>query len=283
MKTMWKGAIQFGLVSIPIRMYTATEEKSIHFHQLHDKDHGRIRYQRVCSLDGEEVPYEDIIRGFEIEKDRYVVLDDGELEAIPVASTRAIEIAQFVQIQDIDPIYFQKSYYLAPDEIGAKPYHLLRTVLQDTGRVAVAKIAIREKEHLAVIRPAGDALLLETMYWPDEIREVPVEELRGKVDLRPQEVSMAKSLIENLTEDWQPEEFRDEYREAVLDVISRKAAGEEIAAPPVPEAPQVIDLMAALKASVEASKKKGGRKETKAEAGEGAASADGGRKRAAAG
>jgi DNA end-binding protein Ku len=257
MKTMWKGAIQFGLVSIPVRMYTATEEKSVRFHQLHEKDQARIRYERVCSAEGEEVPYDEIVRGFEIEKDRYVVLTDEELDSVPVKSSRAIDISLFVQIEDIDPIYFQKTYYLTPEEIGAKPYRLLVEALQETGRVAVAKIAIREKEHLAVIRPFGEALVLETMHWPDEIRELPVEEIRRKVDVRPQELQMAMSLIENLTEEWRPEEFQDEYREALMDLIQQKAAGQEISRPPVEEAPKVVDLMAALKASVEASRKKG--------------------------
>jgi DNA end-binding protein Ku len=257
MKTMWKGAIQFGLVSIPVRMYTATEEKSVRFRQLHEEDLSPIRYQRVCQAEGVEVPYEDIVKGYEIEKDRYVVLTDEDLDSIPVASSRAIDIRQFVDIKDIDPIYFQKSYYLAPDEVGAKPYQLLRATLEETGRVAVAKIAIREKEHLAVIRPLGEALVLETMFWPDEIREVPLPEIRYKTDLRPQEVKMAKSLIQNLTEEWRPEEFEDEYRSAVMELIERKAAGEEVAAPPPREEPQVVDLMAALKASVEASKKGG--------------------------
>jgi DNA end-binding protein Ku len=257
MKTMWKGAIQFGLVSIPVRMYTATEEKSVRFHQLHEKDLSRIRYQRVCAAEGVEVPYEDIVRGYEIEKDRYVVLTEEELDSIPVASSRAIDIRQFVDINDIDPIYFQKSYYLAPEEVGAKPYQLLRATLEETGRVAVAKIAIREKEHLAVIRPLREGLVLETMYWPDEIRALPVDEIRHKADLRPQEVKMAKSLIENLTEEWKPEEFEDEYREAVMNLIEQKAGGAEVKAPPPQEAPQVIDLMEALKASVEASKKNG--------------------------
>jgi DNA end-binding protein Ku len=237
-------------------MFTATEEKSVRFHQLHDKDLSRIRYQRVCEAEGKEVPYEDIVKGFEIEKGQYVVLTDEELESIPVQSSRAIEIAQFVEIEDIDPIYFQKSYYLTPDEVGAKPYKLLLTVLEETERVAVAKIAIREKEHLAVIRPLGDALVLETMFWPDEIRQLPKEELRFKAELRPQELQMAKSLIENLTEEWDPEAFQDEYREALMELIHKKATGEEVTVAPIPETPQVVDLMAALKASVDASKKK---------------------------
>ncbi|HEX2068932.1 MAG TPA: Ku protein [Actinomycetota bacterium] len=255
-RTMWKGAISFGLVSIPIRLYPATEEKTLRFNQLHDKDHGRIKYQRVCSICGEEVPFEHIVKGYEYEKGKYVVLEDEDFEAVPVQTSRAIDIVQFVALEEIDPIYFQKSYYLVPEETGIKAYNLLREAMSEDGRVAVAKVAIREKEHLAALRFKDNVFVLETMYWPDEIRAADFEELDQDVDVRPQEVQMARSLIENLTEEFKPQEFRDEYREALLGVVEKKVAGEEIEAVPEPETTRVVDLMDALKASVDATKKK---------------------------
>ncbi len=255
-RTMWKGAISFGLVSIPVRLYPATEEKTLRFNQLHDKDHGRIKYQRVCSVCGEEVPYEHIVKGYEYEKGKYVVLEDEDFEAVPVQTSRAIDIVQFVALEEIDPIYFQKSYYLVPEETGVKAYNLLREAMSEDGRVAVAKVAIREKEHLAALRFKDNVFMLETMFWPDEIRAADFEELDQEVSARPQEVQMARSLIENLTEEFKPDQFRDEYREALLGVVEKKVAGEEIEAVPEPEATRVVDLMDALKASVDATKKK---------------------------
>lgn len=256
MRTMWKGAISFGLVSIPVRVFPATEEKSVRFNQLHATDHGRIKYQRVCSKDGEEVPYQEIVRGYEYEKDRYVVLEEEELDSIPVESSRTIDIDQFVDITEIDPIYFQKTYYLIPEEAGIKAYALLREALTDDSKVGIAKVSFREKEHLATIRVSDKVIVLETMYWPDEIRATAFEELDKDVKVRSQEVQMARSLIENLTGEWEPDKYTDEYREAMLQLIEKKVAGEEIeyVAPPE-EAPKVVDLMEALRASVEATKK----------------------------
>jgi DNA end-binding protein Ku len=253
---MWKGAISFGLVSIPVRVFPATEEKSVRFNQLHSKDHGRIKYQRVCSKDGEEVPYQEIVRGYEYEKDRYVVLEEEELDSIPVESSRTIDIDQFVDITEIDPIYFQKTYYLIPEEAGVKAYALMREALADNSKVGIAKVSFREKEHLATIRVSDNIIVLETMYWPDEIRKAAFEELDKEVKVRPQEVQMARSLIENLTDEWDPDKYSDEYREALLQLIEKKVAGEEIeyVAPPE-EAPKVVDLMEALRQSVEATQK----------------------------
>jgi DNA end-binding protein Ku len=259
-RTMWKGAISFGLVSIPIRVFPATEEKTLRFNQLHDKDGGRIKYQRVCAVCGEEVPFEHIVKGYEYEKDRYVILSDEDFDAVPVESSRAIDIVQFVDSAEIDPILYKKSYYLAPEETGVKAYKLLREAMSEDGRVGVAKVSFRDKEHLAALRFSGDVLVLETMFWPDEIRAADFEELDRDVKLRPQEVQMAQSLIENLTEEWDPDQFKDEYRRALLDIVEKKAAGEEIVAPEEPEPARVVDLMEALKASVDAAKK--GRKPT---------------------
>jgi len=254
-RTMWKGAISFGLVTIPVGLYPATEEKTLRFNQLHDEDHGRIKYKRVCAVDGEEVPFEHIVKGYEIEKDKYVVMEDEDFDAVPVESSRAIDIIQFVDIEDIDPLYFQKSYYLVPEETGVKAYALLRQAMSEDGRVAVAKISLREKEHLCTLRFKDDVFVLETMFWPDEIRPAEFEALDKKVTVRPQEVQMAKSLIDNLTSAFKPEEFKDEYREALLGIVEKRAAGEQIEAIPEPEPTKVVDLMQALKASVEATKK----------------------------
>ncbi|CAN5325593.1 Ku protein [soil metagenome] len=254
-RTMWKGAISFGLVSIPIRMYPATEEKGLRFNQLHDKDHGRIKYQRTCATCGEEVSFEHIVKGFEYEKGKYVVMEDEDFDAVPVESSRAIDIVQFVAIEDIDPIYFQKSYYLVPEEVGIKAYTLLREAMSEDGRVGIAKIAIREKEHLAALRFKDDVFIMETMFWPDEIRAAEFEELDKKVKIRPQEVQMARSLIENLTEEFNPGAYKDEYREALLGVVEKKVAGEEIEVVAPTGETKVVDLMEALKASVEATKK----------------------------
>jgi DNA end-binding protein Ku len=255
-RVMWKGAISFGLVSIPVGLYPATEEKSLKFNQLHDEDHGRIKYQRYCSKCGEEVPFEHIVKGYEYEKDKYVILEDEDFDAVPVESSRAIDIVQFVDLEEIDPIYFQKSYYLVPEETGLKAYTLLRQAMQADGRVAISKVAFREKEHLAALRFKDDVFILETMYWPDEIRATDFEVLDKKISVRPQEVQMAKSLIDNLTSGFNPVDFKDEYREALLAIVEKKVAGEEIEVVPEPEPTKVVDLMDALKASVEATKKK---------------------------
>jgi DNA end-binding protein Ku len=254
-RTMWKGAISFGLVSIPVGLYPATEEKTLRFNQLHDKDHGRIKYQRTCSKCGEEVSFDHIVKGYEYEKDRYVVLEDEDFDAVPVESSRAIDIHQFVELEEIDPIYFQKSYYLVPEDTGLKAYTLLRRAMQEDGRVAIAKISLRDKEHLCALRFKDEVFVLETMFWPDEIRAADFEVFDKSVQVRAQEVQMAKTLIENLTDDFKPEQYKDEYREALMGVIEKKVAGEEIEVVKEPEATKVVDLMEALKASVEATKK----------------------------
>jgi DNA end-binding protein Ku len=255
-RSMWKGAISCGLVTIPVSVYPATEEKSVRFNQLHDEDMGRIRYKRVCEIDGEEVSYEHIVKGYEIEKDRYVVLTDEDFDAVPVESSRAIDIQQFVDLEEIDPILYKKSYYLVPEETGAKAYALLRRALEEESKVGISKVSFRDKEHLAALRFKDDVFVLETMFWPDEIRAADFETVHEDGKIRDQEVEMAKALIENLSEAWNPEAFKDEYREALLEVVEKKAAGEEIEAAPEAQPARVVDLMEALKASVEAVKKK---------------------------
>jgi DNA end-binding protein Ku len=253
-RAMWKGAISFGLVTIPVAVYPATEEKSLRFNQLHDEDMGRIRYKRVCSVDGEEVDFEHIVKGYEVEKDRYVVLTDDDLDAVPVESSRAIDIQQFVDLDEIDPILFKKSYYLVPDETGAKAYALLRKALADENKVGIAKVSFRDKEHLAALRFKGDVFVLETMYWPDEIRATEFDTVDTDGKVRANEVEMARQLIESLSEPWEPERYKDEYREALLDIVEKKLAGEPIEVQEEAPPARVVDLMAALKASVEAAK-----------------------------
>jgi len=261
-KTIWKGAISFGLVTIPVRVYGATEAKSLRFHQLHEPDGGRIRYKRVCSVDGEEVEYSEIVKGYEYEKDHYVTLADEELDSLPVKTAKAIEIERFVDAEEIDPIYFQKAYYLVPEGTGVKAYHLLREAMADDGKVALAKVAFRDKEHLATLRLRDNVFVLETMYWPDEIRTPKFDVLDESVELRAQEIRMARSLIDSLTDAFEPQEFTDDYRAALEELVQKKVQGEEITYTEDAEPSKVVDLMEALKASVEAAKSGGGRSAT---------------------
>jgi DNA end-binding protein Ku len=254
-RAMWKGAISFGLVTIPVSVYPATEEKTLRFNQLHDDDGGRIRMKRTCSIDGEEVGYEHIVKGYEYEKDRYVILTDEDFEAVPVESSRAIDIQQFVSLEEIDPMMYKKSYYLVPEETGAKAYALLREALNRSGKVGVAKVSFRDKEHLAALRFRDEAFVLETMYWPDEIREADFGGVDVSAKIRPNELEMAQTLIDNLTADWDPAEFKDDYREAMLRIVEAKINGEEIEVVEAEPTAKVVDLMAALKASVAAAKK----------------------------
>lgn len=255
MRSIWNGAITFGLISIPVRLFTAVEEKSLKFHQLHGTDNGRIRYKRVCSIDDEEVPYDEIVKGYEYEKDRYIVFTDEELERLPSDSIRAVDVVSFVPLEEIDPIYFQRSYYLAPEPTGVKAYQLLAKALTESQRVGIAKITLREKEHLATLRLRGDIFVLETMYWPDEIREA--DFTVSQVEVRPQELAMAKSLIDNLTDHFDPTQFVDSYRQRLEEAAAAKISGQEVAVAPAPGEPtQILDLMEALRASVEATKAK---------------------------
>ncbi|HEX9298758.1 MAG TPA: Ku protein [Actinomycetota bacterium] len=254
-RAMWKGAISFGLVTIPVAVYPATEEKTLRFNQLHDEDGGRIRYKRVCEKDGEEVSFEHIVKGYEVEKDRYVVLTDEDINAIPVESSRAIDIHRFVDLDEIDPVLFKKSYYLVPEETGAKAYALLREAMSDDGRVGIAKVSFRDKEHLAALRFKDEAFVLETMYWPDEIREADFGGVDVSAKIRGQELEMAKQLIDSLSGEWNPEEYSDEYREALLQIVEAKLNGQEIEVVAAEPTAKVVDLMEALKASVAAAKK----------------------------
>jgi DNA end-binding protein Ku len=255
-RSIWKGAISFGLVSIPVKLYSATEERDIAFRQVHREDGGRIRYQRVCTTCGEEVSYADIAKGYEMPDGSIVVLTDEDFENVPITTNRMIDVVQFVPLEELDPIYFSKSYYLEPEKAGIKPYVLLARALEESGKVAVVKVALRQREALAAVRVRDGVFVMETMLWPDEVREPQFGFLDDDVEVRPQELAMAGTLIESLSGEFDPNEHKDTYREALEEVIEAKVEGHEIVAPAArpEEGAAVVDLMAALRASVDAAK-----------------------------
>jgi DNA end-binding protein Ku len=255
---MWSGAISFGLVNVPVKLYSAVSRKTVRFNQLNGKTGNRIQQKRVDPETGDEVAYDDIVKGFELTKDRYVVLTPDELDALDPERTRTIDIEDFVALEEIDPVYYDHPYWLVPDKGAAKAYGLLLEAMRDAGKVAIARVVLRSKEQLVAIRPAGQGLMMETMIFSDEV--VPpedIEDLPDEIELKvsDRELKMARQLIDSLTTDWEPEKFTDEYREKVLDLIERKAQGEEIAVQPeAPKPARVPDLMAALEASLAAVK-----------------------------
>ncbi|GLY05904.1 Ku protein [Actinoplanes sp. NBRC 101535] len=253
MRAIWKGAVSFGLVSIAVKLYSATEEKDIRFHQVHRTDGGRIKYQRTCSVDGAVVSYDDIAKGYDIGGGEMVILTDDDFADLPLSTSRAIDVLEFVPAEQIDPILFAKSYYLEPEGQAAKPYVLLRDALRDADRVAIVKIAIRQREQLASLRVRDDVLVLNTMMWPDEVRAPEFGFLDDDIETRPAELAMASSLIDSMAGTFKPEDFTDDYRAALQEVIDAKVEGREVVQPEETEeaAPAAIDLMAALKASVE--------------------------------
>ena len=271
---MWSGAISFGLVNVPVKLYSAVSRKSVRFHQLNAETGHRINQKRVDSGTGEEVPYEQIVKGFELTKDRYVVITPEELDSVAPEKTRAIDIEDFVDLEDIDPIFYDHPYYLVPDKGAAKAYGLLLEAMRESGKVAIARVVIRSKEQLVAIRPAGDVLTMETMIFHDEV--VSTDELDGVPDAKDlktsdRELKMAQQLIDSLASDFEPSKYHDEYREKVLELVERKAEGEEIAIQPEAEEPaKVPDLMAALEASLAAVKDPGagGKSNGKADADE---------------
>lgn len=256
MRSIWKGAISFGLVSIPVKLYSATEAKDVTFRQVRRSDASRIRYKRVADSDGEEVAYADVAKGYELSSGETVVLTDEDFQGLPLPTSRAIEVLQFVPLEQVDPIYFEKSYYLEPDNTGAKPYVLLRQALQDSGKVAIVKVALRNRESLATLRVRAEVFVMETMLWPDEVRPAEFAFLDEQAEVRPQELAMAASLIETLSGDFDPSAYTDDYRQALEAVIEAKVAGQETVRPQTeqPTAGTVVDLMAALRASVDAAK-----------------------------
>jgi DNA end-binding protein Ku len=255
-RSIWTGAISFGLVNVPVKLYSAISKKTVRFHQLHDADGVRIQQKRMCPADGEEVAYEHIVKGYEITPDQYVVVTQDELDALDPQKTKTIDIEDFVELEEIDPVYYDHPYYLLPDRGASKSYKLLLTAMRDSNRVAIARVVIRSKEQLVAIRPTGDLLTMATMNFADEI--IPHDRFDERpdedVETGQREVDMARQLIESLATDFDPTKYHDTYRERVLELIERKAQGEEIAVQPAEEPEPVPDLMAALEASVKAAR-----------------------------
>jgi len=258
-RSIWGGAISFGLVNVPVKLFTAVRKKDVRFHQLHSKDGSRISQKRVCVADGEEVPYEELVKGYEIAKDQYVVIEPEELEELDPKATHTIDIEDFVDLDQIDPLFFDSSYYVVPDERGSKPYRLLLEAMRDANKVGIAKVVMRTKQYLVAVRPVGEALVMSTMNFADEV--VPQDELEGlpgkAEDVSERELAMANQLIASLSTDFDASKYHDTYRERVLDLVERKADGQEIVAAPAADKPTpVVDLMAALEASLAAAKTK---------------------------
>src|SRR5215813_4904550 len=254
---MWKGGISFGLVMIPVRLYAATEQKDIAFRQVHRADGGRIRFRRFCSVCGEEVPYEDVVKGYELSTGEMVILDDEDLADLPLPTTKSIEVLHFAPAEQLDPILLNRSYYVEPETAGARAYVLLRDALEQSGRVAVAQVALRQREALAALRVREGVLTLETLLWPDEVRKPDFAFLDEDIEVRSQELKMAASLIDTMTEDFEPDQYKDAYREALEAVVQAKIEGNDIVRPDgldVPEAKQPADLTEILRASVAAAK-----------------------------
>ena len=252
MRPIWKGAIAFGMVTIPVKLYSATEQRDVRFRLLHRDDGAPIEEKRFCTRDGKEVAWEDLVRGYEVSKGEYVILDPEEIEAAKPESSTTIDIGDFVEATEIDPVYFEKSYFLEPAEGGDKAFSLLRAALEETKRVAIARVTIRTRERLATLRAYDGTLVLETMFWPDEIRSTDILDLpkgeEGRV--RDKELQMARTLVENLADRFRPESYTDEYRTALEKLIQQKSRGETRNAKRRKAEPKVIDLMEALRASV---------------------------------
>jgi DNA end-binding protein Ku len=260
---MWTGAISFGMVTVPVKLYSALNRKSVRFHQLSGKSGVRIAQKRVDPQSGKEVAYQDVVKGFEIAPDRYVVIEPGELETLQPKKTKTIEIEDFVELSQIDPVFYDHPYYLAPGPGGAKPYRLLLEAMSETGKVAIARVVIRQKEQLVALRPMGDALGMATMIFADEILAPDrLDEIAEAAEVKTtkRELDIAKQLVDSLAGDFEPEKYSDTYREEVLALIERKAQGEEIAVQPAAEevAAPAPDLMSALKASLEAVRARAG-------------------------
>ena len=256
-RSIWNGLISFGMVSIPVKLFTATDSKDISFRLLHRECNSRLKQLRWCPACEREVEWGETVRGYEYAKDQHVIVSDEDFDKLPLASKRTIELAAFVKAEEIDPVYYEKSYYLEPDEVGIKPFALLMKALKEKSLTAVAKIAIRNKERLCALRPMDGTLMLETLYYPDEIRvergtEVP------EVQVSDRELEMASTLIDLLADSFEPEKYQDEYRRALMEIIEAKLQGEEFVEAPAPAPAKVTDLMAALKASVAAAKKRRG-------------------------
>jgi DNA end-binding protein Ku len=256
MRAIWKGAVSFGLVNVPVRLFAATQEHDIRFHQVHRADGGRIRMKRVCSVCSEEVSYDQLAKGFEAEDGRLVVLTDEDFESLPLATGHEIDVVEFVPTEQVDPVLYGRSYYLEPDSRAAKPYALLREALETTERVAVVKVALRQRESLAVLRVRDRVIMLQTLLWPDEVREADFPILDEDVELRPQELRMAASLVDSMATDFEPDSFEDDYQKALSDLVEAKLEGAAPAPVQTSEAAstEVVDLLSALQASVDRAK-----------------------------
>jgi DNA end-binding protein Ku len=254
-RAIWSGTISFGMVSIPVRLYTATESHDVHFHLLHQKDGVRLQNVRWCPKDEKAVPWDEVVRGFEYAKGNYVPIAEEDLDHLPVKTIHTVDISDFVRLEEVDPIYFDKSYYLAPEETGAKAFVLLRQALEQTGRAAVAKVAIRDKESLCLVRPYQDVLAMDTLFYANEIRSTKDIAVDG-AGVSSKEVQMAVSLIENLSDSFDPARYHDEYQAALKKLIDAKVEGAPLPAPPTERGEKIVDLMEALRASVEATRKK---------------------------
>jgi DNA end-binding protein Ku len=257
-RPIWSGSISFGLVNVPVKLFTAVSRKTVSFNQIDSRSGSRIRYKKVSAADETEVPAEAIVKGYELPSGQYVLIDDAELSSLDPEATRTIDIEEFVDLAEIDPIFYDAAYYVAPDKATTKPYALLARAMEETGKAGVARFVMRSKQYLCVIRPKDGKLLLSTMVYADEVNDpktISEYEAVESMDVADRELTMAKQLVESLSAPFQPDEFRDTYREKVLDLIERKAAGEAVVEVPEPEAaPKVVDLMAALEASVAAAK-----------------------------
>jgi DNA end-binding protein Ku len=276
-RAIWKGAVSFGLVSVPVKLYAATENHDISFRQVHAKDGGRIRYKRVCSIDGEEVEYAEIAKGYEAEDGQMVVLDDDDLAELPSSSSREISVEKFVPSEQIDPMMLEKSYYLEPDKAAAKPYALLREAIREADRMAVVTVSLRNRMTTAVLRVRDEVIVLQTMMWPDEVRKPDFAGLDATESAaKPQELKMARMLVDTLAGDYDPSEYEDDYASAVEALVKAKLEGGEVKHAPVEEkrSGEVVDLLAALQRSVEAAKSsRGESSDAAAESGSGGASA----------
>ncbi len=254
MHTMWKGSISFGLVNIPVKMFAATENKDIKFRYIHKVCHTPVKYEKVCPSCNEDLGPDEIVKGYEYEPGRFVIIEDSDIEAIKPEAGKAIEIVDFVDLREIDPIYFDKSYYLSPQDNGSKAYNLLREAMKQAGRIAVAKIILREKQSLAVVRVYRNLLVMETIFYPDEVRDAGlVPGIPENAEVNQNELNMAIQLIDNLTTEFKPEKYRDEFRDRLVDLINKKVEGEEVVTKPDVQKSNIIDLMQALQASIQAS------------------------------
>ena len=259
MRAIWKGAISFGMVTIPVKLYTATEHKDVRLRMLCKEHRAPIEEKRICTENGEELAWQDLARGYEVSKGEFVVLEPEEIDAAKPESSTTIDIGDFVETGEIDPVYFEKSYFLEPTDVGAKPFSLLKRALEETGRVALARVTIRTRERLATLRAYEETLMLETMFWPDEIRSTGALDLPegAEATVRAKELEMARTLVQNLADRFRPEAYTDAYRAALEELIERKMRGETRNAKRRKAEPKVIDLMEALRASVDAARSDG--------------------------